>query len=161
MFAYIECLVAWDVFQHIKVYFLPIRQKHEDIYQASSKTYKSLRSTDSVTLSDFHSAFFQFISKWSSGYRHGICSELVWNMWNRSRVRAVQNVFPLSPFFFHSVADWRVDSLFVLLPCKVKVDEKDKLNSLGSHPDDEWNNFLKHLPEFENIPPTTMKEPLG
>lgn len=38
MFHYLECLIAWEVFESIQISFLPIGPTHEDIYQAFLRT---------------------------------------------------------------------------------------------------------------------------
>jgi len=54
LFAYLESLVHWGVFDDVIVGFLPVGHTHEDIDQSFSRTAERLRTNDAVTLSDLH-----------------------------------------------------------------------------------------------------------
>ena len=54
LFCYLECLVAWGVFQEIFVSFLPVGHTYADIDQAFSCTSRRLHSNDAATIEDLH-----------------------------------------------------------------------------------------------------------
>lgn len=53
--AYMELLVAYQVFDSVECGFLPVGHTHEDVDQAFSTTSSRLRVTNAITLSDLHS----------------------------------------------------------------------------------------------------------
>ena len=54
LFAYIESLIRWNLFDEILVSFLPVGHTHEDIDQTFSRTSDRLRCNDAITLEDLH-----------------------------------------------------------------------------------------------------------
>lgn len=58
-FAFLECLVAWKVFEEVHASFLPVGHTHSDIDQSFSCTSRRLRTNDAITLSDLHTQLRQ------------------------------------------------------------------------------------------------------
>lgn len=54
LFCYLECLVAWGVYEEIFVSFLPIGHTHSDIDQAFSCTSRRLKFNNAATMEDLH-----------------------------------------------------------------------------------------------------------
>lgn len=83
-----------------------------------------------------------YISFYSSGYTHEICSKLVWN-WKKGRVLLqVRTIWPLRHFSFTPLQTDKSRTDGVRVPCKIELLKKDEWKALGSLAVDEREHFF-------------------
>ncbi len=164
--AYLESLVALNVFQSVEAGFLPVGHTHEDIDRCFSQTSGWLRVNDAVTLSDLHTELLRAckntltakvnhlrrIANWS-----GLCE-------NEKALRRIDTITQFRYFKFSRAQIMEHDRITSPIPtvCHVKVRCSDEWKRL--FPDRKGQNvhgILKHCPNLRNTPSLVLKCPDG
>ena len=160
LFSYLECLVAWRLFDEIIVGFLPVGHTHEDIDQSFSATSSRLKSADILTLSDMHTELRRC-------YNNQTRVESMDAMVNWSQLCEEQgclsNAQQFTQYhyfrFFNCHEGHNALNASKITRCQVRVKSTDCWKSLIGH--DEGKSFIKSVPDLSKAPPIFVKCPPG
>ncbi len=164
LMAYLESLVAWDVFDVVEASFLPVGHTHEDIDQIFSVTSSRLRVNDAVTLSDLHFQLSQTLGgrtrvtemkrvlNWS-----GLCSQ-------ENCIKKLTNITQFRFFKFSRAKEGSAASQGSV-PFKTCGHTKrtcsDEWTPMASSPKSLVQGVLPFCPQLRNTPSITIKCPDG
>lgn len=158
LFCYMECLVAWGVFQEVFVSFLPVGHTHTDIDQAFSCTSRRLHSNDAATMEDLHEELRKSFTPQPFVVRmlhiinfSGLCCQS----------NAIGKVKPFSKYrYFRFYRDYEAEqnSVFFRTACDVKIFCDDEWEPLPTFAQG-LKGFTIHPPSLHLTPSTTIRSP--
>ncbi len=160
IFAYIESLIRWNIFDQVEVGFLPVGHTHEDIDQTFSRTSDRLRCNNAITLSDLHHELKQVynerttvvemknVANWS-----GLCE-------NEKCLSNIKNFSKYRYFRFNRVAPTE-ETPDISTSCMVKVNVSEEWVQLNSGSRGGASGFIKFVPDLRKTPPLEIVCPDG
>lgn len=156
--AFIECLVAWSVFEEVEVGFLPVGHTHEDIDQSFSSTSARLRSNNAVTLQELHSelrktyngetevSHMKHVANWS-----GLCAA----------EKCLTNVKHFSTFRYFRFSRSKGITEEIKTVCFVRPSVDAEWETLGKATNGNTSSFIRFPPDLKKTPPTKIILPRG
>ena len=158
LFCYLECLVAWGVFEEVHASFLPIGHTHADIDQAFSCTSRRLRSHNAVTMEDLVEQLRVSYTPEPSVSRmlhvanfSGLCR-------SENSVGKVHAFSKFRYFRFHRSQDTGKSYDFYRTACDVKIFCEDNWKPLPVLTPG-LNGFLVKPPELKRTPSNIIRSP--
>ncbi len=161
LFAYMESLIHWNIFDEVTMGFLPVGHTHEDIDQTFSRTSDRLRSNNAITLGELHEELRHTYNE------HTVVGSMS-NVINWSGLCEDQNcltkvkLFSKYRYFKFSKAVATPGSSNITTRCLVRfscTDEWENLEKLV--PRKEYSSFIKFAPDLKKTPPLAINCPEG
>lgn len=156
LFAYMESLLRWKLFDEIVVAFLPVGHTHEDIDQTFSRTSDRLRCNDAITLEDLHGELKHVYNDATSvGAMNNVIN---WSGLCETE-KCLTNLKQFSKFrYFKFGRSQAANSI----TCMIRVNVTDNWSDIKDlSPRGTVLSFTKFTPDLRNTPPLIIKCPEG
>ncbi len=179
LFAFVESMVAWKLFDEVEVAFLPKGHTHEDIDQSFSATSNALAHHNAVTLRDMHDVLrstynrntqvshMKQVINWSQLCENSVCLNGITNFTNYQYFKFVSRgtgeQLKHTKVGKSSINRWskNQETQTRLTACFVKHACNAEWMELTSEGPLKGQGFLKFTPNLANTPPLQIAELSG